>query len=93
MSKKNRKKKYPLVAFISGSLILFVLMITFFFVYGAVGGIEGWPPLQLHLGSIVIFETVMQADGSFQMQFGLGIVLVALLGGALNALLSFFLNR
>ncbi|MBS7530408.1 hypothetical protein IC619_007870 [Hazenella sp. IB182353] len=87
------KKKVPIVAFLSGTMLLFFLMLILFFIYGSIGSMQGWPPLNLSLfNEMTIFKSIVSENGSFQLAFGPGILLISLAGGMLNALLALWLN-
>jgi len=87
------KKISPLFfAFLSGTVMLFLLFIAGIFFYSTLGSMQGWPSVKWDVFGILIFETIMKSP-SFEMRFGAGILLFACLGGLLNAGLASLLNR
>ncbi|WP_124727257.1 hypothetical protein [Staphylospora marina] len=87
------KKHSLIMPFLSGAILLFVLIIAGSFLYATVGSMQGWPSVKLDLFGALIFHADIQAGGSFYVRLGQGLLLVALLGGFLNMGLAAWLRK
>lgn len=87
------KKGRLLLAFLSGTLILFILILSISFIYLMIANELGWDDIDLNFFGFSIIEIVIREDQSFYLQIGAGIFIVSLLGGIANTLLSYFLSK
>lgn len=71
-------------AFVTGAVIVLLLMLLALPAISVVADANNWGPFRVGIGPVLIFEQRAEGDG-FVASFGPGILLLAIVAGVLNA--------
>jgi hypothetical protein len=82
----------PMIAFALGAGAFGIALLAAGLALGIAAQSGGWPGFRIGLGSLTVLEFTHRGQTT-STTFGSGIVVVAILGGALNAAVAAFLGR
>lgn len=86
-------KRRLLLAFLSGTVILFVLILCISFIYLIIANEVGLDDIYLHFFGFSIIKLTTEENQSFYLQMGAGIFIVSIIGGILNTIISYLISK